>query len=141
MRPAISADRRRSTSGLSKHPWTCNLHFRSSCSGARPPTPRSLTSPFEAELPACHEWGLQSKFHDDERPISAPRHFIDTPPLPSHLVIFQDSHRLTDFRCSLTPLPCPYRGRITRGFLMAFGFWRCVLTTLPYRATAVQSFS
>ncbi|KAK1474329.1 hypothetical protein CABS01_15919 [Colletotrichum abscissum] len=130
MRPAISADRRRSTSGLSN-----------SCSGARPPTPRSLTRlphpskpsclPCAAALgaacqPATNERGLQSKFHDDDR---FPRpDILTTRPPAFRLVISQDSHRLTDFRGSLTP---PYRGRITRGFLMAFGFWRCVLTPLP----------
>ncbi|KAK1709246.1 hypothetical protein BDP67DRAFT_523475 [Colletotrichum lupini] len=130
MRPAISADRRRSTSGLSN-----------SCSGARPPTPRSLARlphlskpsclPCAAALgaacqPATNERGLQSKFHDDDR---FPRpDILTTRPPAFRLVISHDSHRLTDFRGSLTP---PYRGRITRGFLMAFGFWRCVLTPLP----------
>ncbi|KAI3540556.1 hypothetical protein CSPX01_08218 [Colletotrichum filicis] len=97
---------------------------------ARQPLARSLAyltlRSRAACQPATNERGLQSKFHDDDR---FPRpDILTTRPPAFRLVIPQDSHRLTDFRGSLTP---PYRGRITRGFLMAFGFWRCVFTPLP----------
>ncbi|KAG7051022.1 hypothetical protein JMJ77_0001651, partial [Colletotrichum scovillei] len=81
MRPAISADRRRSTSGL----------FSNSCSGARQPLARLPHPSKPSCLPcaaalgaACHERPGFTKQIPRRRPISAPRHFIDTPPcLPS----------------------------------------------------------
>ncbi|KAK1493978.1 hypothetical protein CTAM01_09169 [Colletotrichum tamarilloi] len=80
------------------------------CPPANPSLAHSLTSPFEAELPAlrscawcclpaCHERTGVTKQIPRRRPISAPRHFNDTPPcLPSsHLSGQSPSHRLPWF--------------------------------------------